>query len=171
MTIQEVKQDIQHKTLKDFYIFTGEEWAVQKLYIDKMIEVKGSGMYADSFADIYPKLRNKSILSVPCVYVVREDMDIMTNEKVQSQIANGLLGKNTLILLVFNVDKRTKFYTKYKSITCEFEPLQPPLLKKYIKKEINLSDKNCDTLISVCENNYGRILLEIDKIKRYADVL
>lgn len=171
MTIQEVKSDIMSKKLRNFYIFTGEEWQVQNIYIHKMSDLLGGIVYADSFLDIYDSVRNKSLFSVAKLYIVRDDKELMTSEKLQSQIANGLLGKNTLILLVSSVDKRTKFYTKYKSITCEFEPLQPPLLKKYIKKEINLSDKNCDALISVCENNYGRILLEIDKIKRYADVL
>ena len=42
-------------------------------------------------------------------------------------------------------------------------------MKRYIQKEIELSDKNCDKLIEVCEGNYSRCLLEIDKIKRYAD--
>lgn len=40
-------------------------------------------------------------------------------------------------------------------------------MKKYIKREINLSDNNCQRLIEVCEHDYGRILLEIDKIKWY----
>jgi DNA polymerase III delta subunit len=40
-------------------------------------------------------------------------------------------------------------------------------LKKYIKKEIALSDKNCEKLIDICEQDYSRILLEIDKIITY----
>ena len=42
------------------------------------------------------------------------------------------------------------------------------MLKKYILKEIKLSERNLERLIDICEHDYGRILLEIDKIKRYA---
>jgi DNA polymerase III delta subunit len=69
-----------------------------------------------------------------------------------------------------SVDKRTKYYKAYKDTIVEFEALNEAILKKYVKKEISLSDKNCSILIEICEHDYGRILLEIDKIKRYADI-
>ena len=34
-------------------------------------------------------------------------------------------------------------------------------------KEINLNDTNCERLIQVCENDYSRILLEVDKINQF----
>ena len=74
-----------------------------------------------------------------------------------------------VILLTTTTDKRLKFYKTYNKSFIEFKPLAPSVLKKYIQKEIDLSDKNCDRLIEVCEGNYGRCLLEIDKIKRYSD--
>ena len=44
-------------------------------------------------------------------------------------------------------------------------------MAKYIAKEIELSNKEVDTLIKVCDSDYGRILLEIDKIKRSGQTL
>jgi DNA polymerase III delta subunit len=72
-----------------------------------------------------------------------------------------------LIFLLTNVDKRLKFYKHWKDVIVEFEPLPEATLKKYIKKEIALSDKNCEKLIEVCASDYSRILLEIDKIKAF----
>jgi len=77
------------------------------------------------------------------------------------------MGNNILIMQSDGLDKRTKFYKAYKGAIIEFEPLKPQILKKYIQKEIALSDANCDKLMEICEYDYGRCLLEIDKIQQY----
>ena len=74
------------------------------------------------------------------------------------------MGDNILIHLLTTVDKRTKFYKAYKDVICDFERLSDSMLKKYILKEIKLSERNLQRLIDICEHDYGRILLEIDKI-------
>lgn len=172
MNITEIKQNIQSKQFNDFYIFTGEEWQVQKIYMHKIAEVSGKQLkYIDTISDIYSNLKNGSFLSVPYTYIVRDDKSIMNDEKIQAQLDNGLLGDNILILLISSVDKRTKFYKKYKPIICDFERLETPILIKYVQKEIDLNKRDCERLINVCENDYSRILLEIDKIKRSGKTL
>jgi len=163
-----IKGYIVNKNVPDFLIFTGPEWAVQKIYIDKIAEVMQLDLkYIESISDIYGSLRAKQFITNNSLYIVRDDKDIQTNEKLQSEISSGILGNNILILLLTTVDKRLKFYKQYKDTICEFDALKPAILKKYIQKEINLSDKNCDKLMEVCEYDYGRCLLEIDKIERY----
>lgn len=153
--------------LKDFYIFTGDEWAVQKIYIQQIAKMKNLEVYyADDFKEVYSKLKNRGFIEFNRLYVIINDKDLQTSENAQIQLQSGILKKNILIYLWTDVDKRTKFYNKFKDRVVEFEPLSDVTLKKYIKKEIDLSDKNCQKLIDVCEHNYGRILLEIDKIKR-----
>jgi DNA polymerase III delta subunit len=105
-------------------------------------------------------------ISKSYVYVVRDDKEITQNEKVQEQL-DSIIGNNILILLLVTLDKRTKFYKAYKDTIVEFEALKPAILKKYIQKEIDLSDKNTEKLMEVCEYDYGRCLLEIDKIRKY----
>jgi DNA polymerase III delta subunit len=46
--------------------------------------------------------------------------------------------------------------------------MKPEILKKYIQKEVYLTDESYNKLMEVCEYDYSRILLEVDKIKRYA---
>ena len=170
MDISTIKSQIKSKQLKDFYIFTGTEWKVQEIYIRQIAKCKGFDVkYIDSVTDIYSSLQNKSFLSKSYIYVVRDDKELMTNEKLQEKIKGELLGDNILILLLTSVDKRLKFYKAYKDTICEFEPLPEAMLIKYIQKEIDLSKTNCQKLIEVCESDYGRILLEIDKIKQYQD--
>lgn len=168
MDILAVKHQIQTKKFDDFYIFTGEEQEVMNIYIKKIAEVsKKEFRYIESMQDIYNGLNSRSLINKSYCYVVRDDKDIMENEKLQKQIKNGLMGSNILILLATNIDKRKKFYKQYKDVIVEFETLTETALMKYIRKDVDLSDASCQKLIEVCESNYGRILLEIDKLKQY----
>ena len=169
MDVGTLKAMIKNNQLPSYLIFSGTEWKVQEIYINQIVKVTGKeSKRIDSIADIYSQLKNRSFVQKSKIYIVRDDKDLMQNEKLQKQI-DSMLGDNILIHTLTSVDKRTKFYKTYKDKVAEFEPLTDAILRKYIKKEIELSDKNCDKLIAVCEHDYGRILLEIDKIKRYVD--
>lgn len=167
MEITEVKAHIKNKAFNKFYIFAGSEWKVQRLYLDQIAKISGKDLkYIDSISDIYSKRNNKSFIQKFYTYIVRDDKELLQNEKLQAQL-NSIIGENILILLLTSVDKRTKFYKSYSDKIVEFESLKPEILKKYIQKEIKLSDKNTEKLMEVCEYDYGRCLLEIDKIKKF----
>ena len=168
MDVSSVKSQIKLNSIDSFYIFSGPEWEVQKIYIKQLAKVKNMEVTRiDSISSIYSKLKNKSFVSKPVCYVVRDDKDLIQNEDLQKQLINGLLGDNLLILLITNIDKRTKFYKAYKDKIVIFEPLADSILIKYIQKNLPLSTKFANELIEVCEHDYGRILLEIDKISRF----
>lgn len=168
MDIGELKQQIMSKQLDKFYVFTGEEYTVQKIYIQQVAKAGGLNLvYTDSAMDVKVKLGGSSLLKTQnTCYVVLDDKEFMQNEKLQGTILSGL-GDNILILLCYSLDKRLKFYKAYKSAVVEFEPLKTEILKRYIQKDYDLSDRNCERLIDICENNYGRCLLELDKVKQY----
>ena len=169
MDVSTIKNQIKTNTLQSFYVFTGPEWKVQQIYIDQIVKVSGKQKkYIDSITDILSKMKNRSFIKQSFVYVLRDDKTLMTDEQLQSRLSS-LLKDDILILLVTNMDKRTKFYKKYGSSICEFEQLKPAMLRKYIQKAIDISDKNSDRLMEACEYSYGCCLLEIDKIRRYAD--
>lgn len=168
MDVATLKAKIKSKQLPSYLIFSGTEWKVQQIYIDQIAKVIGKEVKSiESVTQIYSQLRNKSLVKKGVIYKVRDDKELMTNEKLQQQI-ESVLGDNILIHLLTNVDKRTKFYKQYKDVICDFEALSDAILKKYILKEINLSESNIQRLIDICEHDYGRILLEIDKVKRCA---
>lgn len=170
MDVSTLKAKIKSKQLPSYLIFSGPEWKVQEIYIKQISKVTGKEIKRiDSITDIYGQLRNKSFLQKSVIYIVRDDKELMQNEKLQQSI-ESVLADNMLIHLLTTVDKRTKFYKQYKDTIVEFEQLTDAILKKYIKKEISLSDKNCQILIDICEHDYGRILLEIDKIKQMCRV-
>lgn len=167
MEVSVLRQKMAENKIPHFLVFTGEEWLVQKKYIEqigKMLNL--SVKYADAFKDVYSSIKGTGFIKNNAVYVVRDDVDITGNEKLQMQIKNNLLKTDYVILMWTNVDKRTKFYKQFKDSIVEFEQLTDAILKKYISKEIDLSEKNLNKLIEVCEHDYGRCLLEIDKIRR-----
>ena len=167
MEVTEIKSHIRDNNFNRFYIFSGVEWRVQRLYIDQIAKVSGKELrYIDSITDIYGKRNSKMFVPKSYVYVVRDDKEIIQNEKVQAQL-DSIIGNNIMVLLLTAPDKRTKFYKAYKDTIVEFEALKPAVLKKYIQKETPLTDDNCDRLMEVCEYDYGRCLLEIDKITNY----
>lgn len=167
MDVATLKAKIKSKQLPSYLIFSGTEWKVQELYINQIAKATGKEVKRiDDVLSIFSKLRNKSFIQKGVIYIVRDDKELMQNEKLQQTIEQ-VLGDNILIHLLTNVDKRTKFYKQYKDAICDFERLSDAMLKKYILKEIKLSERNIQRLIDICEHDYGRILLEIDKIKRY----
>lgn len=167
MDVATLKNHIKLKTLPTFLIFSGDEWKVQQIYINQIAKVTGKKcVRIDSIGEIFQKLTNRSFVKESVIYIVRDDKELMQNEKLQQRIEK-VLGDNMLILLLTTVDKRTKFYKSYKASICDFERLSDKMLEKYALREISLSKANIQRLIEICEHDYGRMLLEIDKIKRY----
>ena len=166
MELLELRNDIKNKKFKSFYVFCGDEWKVQEIYLKRMTDAIGDRVYADSFSDIYSKIKAPSFFKRRTLYIVRDDKDLMTDEKLLEKL-ESIMAENVLVLLVSSPDKRMKLYRTYKSSFVQFDVLKTANLRGYVKSEIDLDNDNVDTLIDICENNYGRILLEIDKIKRY----
>lgn len=167
MTIAEFKPILTAKRLKSVYIFVGPEIAVRDIYIKQIVKKYNFKVkWADDATEIIQSGKKTSIVNQPTLYILSECAELVKNEKAW-KIFNTDLGKNMVIVMFSSLDKRIKFYKQYKDMMVEFEPLQPEMLKKYIKKEIDLSDKDCQTLMAICENDYGRCLLEIDKMKTY----
>lgn len=166
MDVSTLKSHIKLKTIPTFLIFSGPEWKVQEIYINQIAKVTGKEVKrVDSVSSIYTYLRNRSFVKKSFIYIVRDDKELMQNEKLQAQL-ESVLGDNILIHILTTVDKRTKYYKAYKAQICDFETLSDAMLKKYALKEIKLSERNLQRLIDICEHDYGRILLEIDKIKQ-----
>ena len=172
MEVATLKSMIQRKQVNNYLLFTGEEWKVMDIYIGQIGKVLNKEVRRiDSIQDIYGRLKSKSFVDKSYVYVVRDDKELMQNEKLQQQIDNGILRDNILIHLITNIDKRTKFYKRYTDTIIVFNRLSEATLYKYIAKEINLSQRNIKRLAEICEYDYGRTLLEIDKIKRFDHVI
>lgn len=171
MELSVVKAQIKNRKVSNFYIFIGEETQVQNIYINKIANVTGSSVvFADSLTEIHSNLFNRSLFDKNSCYVLLDDEDFTTNDKlwdIQSKIKDGVI----LVLKYTNIDKRSRFYNHFKNIIVEFNRLPENVMIKHIRKEIDLSESSCKRLIGLCESDWGRIVIEVDKIKNYADAL
>ena len=172
MDVSALKAKIKSKQIPHYLIFTGPEWKVQQIYIQQIAKVLGlEVVYLDSYSEVYSKIRSRTLTSSSKLFLLRDDTEIQASDKITTQRIVDSLKDNFLIHILTNTDKRKKYYKENQDRIVDFEPLSDSALKKYIKREVNLSDKNCQRLIEVCEHDYGRCLLEIDKIKRYVDAM
>lgn len=161
MNISELNNNIKVGKIDSLYLFYGDEWKVQQIYIDAIAKAKNLPVsYVDSVASVYKKILFPNMLTKPELYVIRDDKEV-------ASFVGKNLHKNIVIGLNSSVDKRTKFYQTNKDSFVEFSRLNDDLLIRYIHKEIPLSQQYCKVLIDVCGGNYGQILLEIDKIREF----
>ena len=167
MEVTAVKKQIQAKRLDHFLVFTGEEIEAQRIYVNKIAEVTGKPVKRiESVKEAFN--RRASLLKVSYCFVCRDDMEFWKSVTPLETILE-LLGDNILILQMTDIDKRSKSYKSYTSQIVEFKYMDADTLYKYVQKACHLSDDNTYDLISICENDYSRILLETDKICRYAN--
>lgn len=167
MDVAGLKSQIQLNQLDSLYIFTGEEWYLQRLYIAQMAKVRQMTYeYLDDANMLFVRLSAKTLFKEKHVYVLRDDIEILRNSDIIEKLKR-VVADNIIVLLYSSADKRTKLYKTYKDTFIEFSLLEHAVLKRHVKAQMQLSDKNIDKLIEVCEGNYGRILLEMEKIKDY----
>ena len=169
MDVATLKAKIKSKQIPNYLIFTGPEWKVQQIYIQQIAKIMRLDVVRlDSYREVYSKIRSNALISSSKLFVVRDDTELLLNDKISTQSILSALQSNLFIHILTTTDKRKKYYKDNQDRIVDFEPLSDSALKKYIKREVNLSDDNCQRLIEICEHDYGRCLLEIDKIKRCA---
>ena len=169
MDVAKLKSQIQSKKLDGFYIFTGTEWYVQNLYMNQMAKaIDGELNFVDDVTDLFSRITKRGFINKNHVYVLYEDAEVYKNPTLIDKLQN-IIRSDIVIYVLSSVDKRTKFYKTYKDTFIEFNALERAVLKRHVMNNIELTSEQSDYLIDICDSNYGRILLEIDKIKAYVD--
>lgn len=171
MDLQTLKAHIKTREFDPFYIFTGPEVGVMDIYIKQMAKVQNATVVRlDGIDDLAKKMHKGAMLKNACIYILRDSKEFIQDIDLARKIAQKNTLSGALLLLIYtNIDKRSKVYKAFQDSIIDFQPMKPEILKKYIQKEIQLSDGAYDKLIEVCESDYSRILLEVDKIKKYCE--
>lgn len=169
MDLFQLQQHIKQNTVPNFLIFTGNEYEISKLYLSQILKVTGRELYNIPTAGTLLN-RNKviSLTDTKHVYISRYEKEILTDEKVWDKISK--LGNNMLIVQQQSIDKRGKFYKRFEDNIVDFCEQDDKTLAIMLKGKCKLSTENTAKLMRGCSNNYGRCLLEIDKITTYAEV-
>ena len=168
MELVNLMKKISEDNIPHFLILFGEEQKILELYEDKIAEkLQAKKVMCESVSNFVSTVGRKSIDKSKKVYIVQEDMNYLKAEdswdKIQKYVKN-----NYIILRYHSLDKRSAFVKKNQQNIVEFSHLSDDVLQQYIQRDLtDLSDENSIKLISYCNKDYGRILLEIDKVKQY----
>lgn len=170
MDITALKSQIKSGKFDKWYIFTGPEIQVMRIYLYQMAKVSQRTLKNfDSITSLAQKSYSRSIVNTAFLAVFYEERELLSDEKLQALITqNNTFSEHLLVFVYSNIDKRSKLYKNYKDHIVEFDYLSEDILIRYIQKDINLPEHACRKLIDYCESDYSRILLEIDKILQYS---
>ena len=173
MELSELMKKIAGNDIPHYLVLYGQEQTVLDMYIKQIVSVSQSqAVYIDTVASVIKQCGKKSLnKSVKC-YIVSDDMSYLKAETVWDKIKKDFKkSKDYLILRYHTLDKRDKFSHNNKENLTEFAQLSDEVLQQYIYRDLpDLSEKNALSLIDYCNYDYGRILMEIDKVKQYMSV-
>ena len=171
MKLPELHIELRDKKIRPYYIFTGEEIAIMDIYINLIGDIKEvKPQRVDSLQDIFQQMTRQSFSSGAKIYVISDDKDYLKQEELWEDMRAGNIQKeHTIIFIYNNLDKRTKFYKKYKDDLTEFNKLDTNILAAYIMRNISLSNRAAMELAKMCNNDYSQILMESDKLVRLSE--
>ena len=171
MELVDLMKAISENNIPHYLVLFGEEQAILNIYIQHIAQ-NYKIVHCDTVAYALSQVGKKSIDKSNKVYIVNED-NAYTKADENWKSVEQTFNKSRHILLIkyHSLDKRSKFYLNNKQNSVEFTHLSEDVLISYINQKLpNLSEKNASKLVEYCSNDYGRILMEIDKIKQYSSV-
>ena len=165
MELVDLMKSISCNSIPHFLILYGEEQKIIDIYIKNIVKsVDGKRVVVDNVSQVIKYNGKKSLDKSIKVYVVTEDTAFLTKDESWETVRNSMR-KNYIVLRYHSLDKRSSFVKKNQQNIVEFSHLSDEVLQQYIYRDLpDLSDENASKLISYCNNDYGRILMEIDKI-------
>lgn len=171
MELVDLMKRISSNDIPHFLILFGEEQTILNIYLTHILEVTNTKrISADSVSYIMQNINKKRFDKSLRLYVVQDDIAFLKAEDSWETVRNTPT-KDYIILRYHSLDKRSAFAKKNQQNLVEFSRLTKEVLQTYISKDLpDLSEKNSSKLVEYCNYDYGRILMEIDKIKQYSSV-
>ena len=165
MELVDLMKSISCNSIPHFLILYGEEQKIIDIYIQNIVQsVEGKRVVVDNVSQAIKDNGKKSLDKSIKVYVATEDTAFIKKDESWENVRKSI-HKNYLILRYHSLDKRAAFVKKNQQNIVEFSHLSDEVLQQYIYRDLpDLCEKNVSKLISYCNNDYGRILMEIDKI-------
>jgi len=175
MELYEIQNLLRQNIKPKFLVFVGSDYAIANSYIDNFS--KFYNLPKQSLEDI-TKLKSlcqgNEMFSEDKLYVMKYPKDIASHEDIFSS-CKDFMGNNMLIVVLSDIDKRTKFYKFLEGDileTCggvvECNPQDLKTFRQMIEGTTKLSSDGVKLLAEICENNLGKFRLELNKVQCYA---
>lgn len=167
--IKDLKEAILNKTAGNLFVFNGDEWAVKKHYINKLAEDYKVVKYVNDTLELSNNIVSKGLFKKKTLYVVPHDLDFLkaTTQEYESVIKR-ILNSDHCVVWVYSTEIPKGFINYFDDYITDFEEVEPEIFEQLILHEISLIPSHIQYLCTHCKRNYGLALMEIDKIKNYA---
>ena len=164
MDISELKKELLENKIRHLYVFTGEELALQDIYINKIAEIsKLKIKRIDNLASIYHRLGTRTIIKVqPSIYVIREDENYLKATSSWKEVIEKDIKGNIIILLYTSADKA--FEKAHDTVLTQFDKIGASLLSARLQATTKMPVQYCKDIVNICGCNYGRIKNELYKL-------
>lgn len=167
--IKDLKECILNKTAGNLFVFNGEEWAIKKHYIDKIAEDYKAVRYVRDTVELSENIVSKGLFKKKTLYVVPHDLDFLkaTSKEFENILTRAKSSTNGVVW-IYSAELPKPFITHFDEYITEFEEVEEDIFQELVLHEIKLLPDHIKKLSVNCKRNYGVALLEIDKIKNYA---
>lgn len=170
MELVELMKSISYKVIPHFLILYGEEQTILDMYIQKIVQATGAKRFNfESVSSVIKHSGKKSLDKSTKLYTIIDDNAFIKAEDNWDKVKDSM-SKNYLIIRYNSLDKRSVFFKRNKENIVEFSHLTHDVLSQYISRDLpGLNEDNANKLVDYCNYDYGRILMEIDKIKQWQE--
>lgn len=157
MELPELKEHILRGEIPNILIFNGVEATLKKIYID---EISKRLQLRKVYIEIEQALmqKNNSLLCSPT-------LSILLNPKIEEKHIEILSKLKHIIICVDNIDKRSKLFKEFSQNVIDFNYLDNNTIFSILSYKYDLSDNQLNWIIESCGNDYGKCLLELEKLK------
>lgn len=167
--IKDLKEDILNNNAGNVFVFNGEEWAVKKHYINKIAENYKTVKYVRDTTEFSENIVARNMFKRKTLFVVPHDLDFLkASTKEYESVLERALKADDGVVWVYSTELSKSFISHFDNYITEFDVVEPDIFEELVAHEISLIPSHVQLLSYNCGRNYGLALMEIDKIKNYA---
>lgn len=162
--LMELKKDIKSSVFNDLYIFFGNEYAIRDQYINAIChDYSANKAYLQDIKELYRQLSKNALFDVKTSYIVMYDYDFLKEKKsVWERLKK--LSKDKRVILVYD-ELPSAFANYFDEYITEFKEVTDDIATKYVLEGNVFPMEITEDIRYSCENNYGAILNEKNKVK------
>lgn len=168
LRLEDLKQQLLDNIINKVYIFYGDDYAIRKHYIHKIAESFEEVLYFETFEESKSVSDTAALFRVKRLIVIDSDEEFLnSDDKVLSKLPTSV-GDNTYIFIYNDDISKSNVYQQLETYITKFPAVAENIAMEFIEDEVKLAESDRRSLAYECNNLYGNILLETDKIKQYS---
>ena len=146
----DLKSELVNGEVGHIYVFTGEEFKIRSIYVEKICEIVGKYQFMDSMESLYKELSKKPLFRIKTCYICYGDNEYL---KQSDKVYEKLLAKvkdNVVVLVFENIEERSKFFKFFDEYITIFNRVSDDIAVKYVNKQCHVPLKIAQEIAFNC---------------------